>query len=97
VGAAQWRGLGTIPDSGLVLRDEYAAWDAARQFPVQVQPDHEPPGCRCGEVLRGVMEPSACALFARACRPEHPIGPCMVSGEGACAAYMQYGDGQNVR
>jgi hydrogenase expression/formation protein HypD len=97
VGAAQWRGLGTIPDSGLLLRDEYAAWDAARQFPVQVQPDHEPPGCRCGEVLRGVMEPSACALFARACRPEHPIGPCMVSGEGACAAYMQYGDGQNVQ
>jgi hydrogenase expression/formation protein HypD len=96
VGAAEWRGLGTIPDSGLLLRDEYATFDAARQFPVHVRPSQEPKGCRCGQVLRGVMEPSECALFARACTPEHPIGPCMVSGEGACAAYMQYGEGQSV-
>jgi hydrogenase expression/formation protein HypD len=93
VGAAEWRGLGSIPDSGLLLRDEYAAFDAARQFPVHVGPGREPKGCCCGQVLRGVMEPSACALFARKCTPEHPIGPCMVSGEGACAAYMQYGGG----
>jgi len=96
VGAAEWRGLGSIPDSGLLLRDEYAALDAAQQFPVQVRPSQEPHGCRCGEVLRGVIEPPECALFARACRPEHPVGPCMVSGEGACAAYMQYGEGRNV-
>jgi hydrogenase expression/formation protein HypD len=106
VGAAEWRGLGTIPDSGLLLRDEYAEFDAARQFPVpaqnagwsteQVRAGQEPKGCRCGEVLRGVVEPSECALFARACTPEHPVGPCMVSGEGACAAYMQYGEGQSV-
>jgi hydrogenase expression/formation protein HypD len=96
VGSAEWRGLGTIPDSGLLLRDEFAAFDAARQFQVHVGPGQEPKGCRCGEVLRGVMEPSECGLFARACTPEHPIGPCMVSGEGACAAYMQYGEGQSV-
>jgi hydrogenase expression/formation protein HypD len=93
VGAAEWRGLGSIPDSGLLLRDEYAAFDAARQFPVQVGPGREPKGCCCGQVLRGVIEPSACPLFARKCTPEHPIGPCMVSGEGACAAYIQYGGG----
>jgi hydrogenase expression/formation protein HypD len=96
VGAAEWRGLGIIPDSGLLLRDEYAAFDAARQFPLLIRPGQEPKGCRCGQVLRGVMEPSECALFARACTPEHPLGPCMVSGEGACAAYMQYGEGQSA-
>ena len=96
VGPAEWRGLGTIPDSGLLLREKYAAFDAARQLPVQVVPGQEPPGCRCGEVLRGVLEPSECGLFGQACTPEHPIGPCMVSGEGACAAYMHYGDGQSA-
>lgn len=92
VGAAEWRGLGTVPASGLTLRDEYAAFDATRRFPVEVGPSEEPKGCRCGEVLRGVTEPSQCPLFARVCTPEHPIGPCMVSSEGACAAYMQYGE-----
>lgn len=92
VGAAEWRGLGTLPASGLLLRDEYCSFDAILRFPVQVSPGHEPPGCRCGEVLRGVTEPSQCPLFARVCTPEHPIGPCMVSSEGACAAYMQYGE-----
>jgi len=96
LGAAEWRGLGMIPDSGLLLRDEYAAFDAARRFPVQVTPGQEPSGCCCGHILRGVMEPSECALFGGACTPEHPLGPCMVSGEGACAAYMQYGEGPGV-
>jgi hydrogenase expression/formation protein HypD len=91
VGAAAWRGLGMVPASGLVLRDEYAAFDALGRFPVHVGPSEEPKGCRCGEVLRGVMEPSQCPLFGRVCTPEHPIGPCMVSGEGACAAHIQYG------
>jgi hydrogenase expression/formation protein HypD len=90
--AAEWRGLGTVPASGLTLRDEYAAFDATRRFPVEVGPSEEPKGCRCGEVLRGVTEPSQCPLFARVCTPEHPIGPCMVSSEGACAAHMQYGE-----
>ena len=92
IGAAEWRGLGTVPDSGLPIRDRYAAFDASRRFQVEVGPSEEPKGCRCGEVLRGVTEPSDCPLFARVCTPEHPIGPCMVSGEGACAAYLQYGE-----
>jgi len=92
VAPAEWRGLGIVPASGLSLRDEYAAFDAACRFPVKVGPSEEPKGCRCGEVLRGVTEPSQCPLFRRACTPEHPIGPCMVSSEGACAAYMQYGE-----
>ena len=92
VGAAEWRGLGVVPASGLLLRDKYAAFDAARRFPVEVGPTQEPRGCRCGEILRGVTEPAECPLFRRACTPEHPIGPCMVSSEGACAAYVQYGE-----
>jgi len=92
IGPAEWRGLGTIPGSGMALRDEYEAFDAARRFPVQVSAGSEPKGCRCGEVLRGVLLPPQCALFARACTPEHPVGPCMVSSEGACAAHLQYGE-----
>ena len=91
-GVAEWRGLGSVPASGLLLRDEYAAFDAARRFPVRVAPSQEPKGCRCGEVLRGIITPPECPLFARVCTPARPIGPCMVSGEGACAAYMQYGE-----
>jgi hydrogenase expression/formation protein HypD len=88
---AEWRGLGTVPASGLKVRETYARFDAARAFQVAVPPAHEPPGCRCGEVLRGVLLPTECALFARVCTPQNPIGPCMVSAEGACAAYHQYG------
>lgn len=90
VGPATWRGLGAIPESGLALRDEYAQFDAAVRFPVHVESSQEPLGCRCGQVVRGVIEPPDCSLFARACTPERPVGPCMVSSEGACAAYMQY-------
>jgi hydrogenase expression/formation protein HypD len=92
VKAAEWRGLGNVPSSGLALRKEYATFDASRRFAVEVGPSAEPKGCRCGEVLRGVTEPFECPLFARVCSPEHPIGPCMVSSEGACAAHMQYGE-----
>jgi hydrogenase expression/formation protein HypD len=88
---AQWRGFGTVPVSGLQIREAYARFDAARAFPVEVAPAKEPPGCRCGEVLRGVLLPPECALFGKACTPQSPIGPCMVSAEGACAAYYQYG------
>jgi hydrogenase expression/formation protein HypD len=88
---ADWRGFGPIPQSGLTLRAEYAHRDAALVFPVEVQAVDEPKGCRCGEVLRGVMEPPECPLFRRVCSPRNPIGPCMVSAEGACAAYYRYG------
>ncbi|MDY7041572.1 MAG: hydrogenase formation protein HypD [Chloroflexota bacterium] len=91
VGVADWRGFGPIPDSGLLLRKEYAHRDAARVFPMEVTPAAEPKGCRCGEVLRGVMDPPECPLFRRVCSPRTPVGPCMVSAEGACAAYYQYG------
>ncbi len=89
---AEWRGLGVLPASGLALRDEFASFDAARRLAVDVAPSAEPPGCLCGQVLRGVATPPECALFSQACTPEHPIGPCMVSGEGSCAAYLQYGE-----
>jgi len=92
LGSAEWRGLGTVPDSGLLLREEYAAFDATQRFPVTVRSSREPKGCLCGEILRGVAVPPECPLFARVCTPEHPVGPCMVSSEGACAAYMQYSE-----
>jgi hydrogenase expression/formation protein HypD len=91
VTAADWRGFGPIPDSGLALRAQYAHRDAALAFPVEVQFVEEPKGCRCGEVLRGVLVPPECPLFRRVCSPRNPIGPCMVSAEGACAAYHRYG------
>ncbi len=77
--------------SGLVLNAAYAHRDAARRFPVEVTDTPELQGCRCGEVLRGVIEPSACGLFRRVCTPRNPVGPCMVSAEGACAAFYKYG------
>jgi hydrogenase expression/formation protein HypD len=87
---ADWRGLGVIPGSGLALRPEYADVDAALRFPVEVEPPLEPAGCRCGEVLRGVTDPANCALFGARCTPEDPVGACMVSSEGACAARYRY-------
>ncbi|MEA3376597.1 MAG: hydrogenase formation protein HypD [Chloroflexota bacterium] len=92
VADAEWRGFGTIPRSGLELRDTYRRFDAGRRFSVEVAPAREPPGCRCGDVLRGVLPPPECPLFAKACTPQSPIGPCMVSAEGACAAYYRYGE-----
>lgn len=87
---ATWRGLGTLPDSGLKIRPAFARFDAARRFHVDVEPTREPGGCRCGDVLRGRISPNGCLLFGRACTPEHPVGPCMVSSEGSCAAYHRY-------
>ncbi|MBN1247335.1 MAG: hydrogenase formation protein HypD [Anaerolineae bacterium] len=92
VATTPWRGFGDIPDSGLRLRRRFAQRDAAQRFPVAVEPVGEPPGCRCGEVLRGVIAPTECALFRRVCTPRNPVGPCMVSAEGACAAYYKYGE-----
>lgn len=87
---ALWRGLGRIPASGLVLRDEFARFDALRLFDVEVEDLPPLPGCSCGDVLKGKMQPSACPLFGKACIPANPIGPCMVSTEGSCAAYYKY-------
>jgi hydrogenase expression/formation protein HypD len=89
--AAGWRGLGLVPSSGLGIRPEYAQFDAARLFDVDPGPLREHKGCRCGDVLRGTLSPPDCPLFDRACTPVQPIGPCMVSAEGACAAYYQFG------
>ena len=88
---ALWRGLGEIPGSGLRLREEYSGYDAERTLAVDVSYSREPKGCRCGDVLRGVITPLECPLFAKNCDPERAIGPCMVSSEGTCAAYYRYG------
>jgi hydrogenase expression/formation protein HypD len=89
---ARWRGLGTVAGSGLKLRDEYRDFDAGQVFSVDAGPVREPKGCLCGEILRGVKTPVDCSLFRTVCMPESPVGPCMVSSEGACAAYYMYGD-----
>lgn len=92
--AAEWRGLGTIPASGLRLRDMYRRFDFSAARPLDLPPT--PPkksGCRCGEVLRGKITPKECKLFGTACVPEHAAGPCMVSAEGVCAAWHKYGGG----
>jgi hydrogenase expression/formation protein HypD len=87
----EWRGLGSIQQSALAIRREYATFDAEQRFDLayRVVPDHK--GCECGEILRGVKEPRACKLFGNVCTPENPIGSCMVSSEGACAAHYTYG------
>lgn len=90
---SDWRGIGPIPGSGLRLRDELAGFDAALRFPVELPPPEEPRGCRCGEVLRGVLDPAECGLFSKICNPEHPRGACMVSSEGACAARYMFFEG----
>ncbi len=88
---ARWRGLGTIPGSGLELRRQYQAFDARKKFAVPVMEGRVDPACRCGQVLTGALTPGQCPLFGRACTPLHPVGACMVSGEGACSAFYQYG------
>lgn len=88
--SAIWRGLGEIPDSGLKLRDELSLYDAELKFGVTRKPVAKRTACRCGDILKGLIKPSACPLFARGCTPERPQGPCMVSAEGTCAAYYHY-------
>jgi hydrogenase expression/formation protein HypD len=89
--AAKWRGLNVISGSGLALRAEYHAFDARKVFQVDPGETILSQGCRCGEIIRGVMRPDECPLFRQVCSPMQPVGPCMVSTEGTCAAYYQYG------
>lgn len=86
----EWRGLGVIPGSGLEIREVYARFDARRAFQVDPGPTQEHRGCRCGEVLRGLLRPPECPLYGHVCTPESPVGPCMVSGEGTCSAWYQF-------
>ncbi len=87
---AEWRGLGTIPASGLAFQDAYHDFDALRRFEVPEIRSIEVKGCACGDVLRGAIIPDQCPLFGKGCTPINPVGPCMVSGEGSCAAYYKY-------
>lgn len=87
----KWRGIGTIPQSGLALRPEFAAWDAERKFAVADIAPAEPAECIAGLVLQGLARPADCPAFGRACTPQTPLGATMVSSEGACAAWFRYG------
>ncbi len=88
---AEWRGLGIIPKSGLKLKEQYASFDAIPRFSLPEIPPVELPDCLCGEVLKGNIHPDECPLFGSSCTPRTPVGPCMVSSEGACAARYKYG------
>jgi hydrogenase expression/formation protein HypD len=85
-----WRGLGVLPQSGLSLKPAYAGLDAERRYGIKIQPGKVREGCRCKDVLRGVIKPPECALFGNRCTPLEAVGPCMVSSEGSCAAYYKY-------
>jgi hydrogenase expression/formation protein HypD len=87
----EWRGLGFIPRSAMKIRPEFADWDAEVRFEIPGLRVADPKACQCGEVLKGAIRPWECKVFGTACTPEHPIGTCMVSSEGACAAYFNYG------
>jgi len=86
-----WRGLGMIEKSTLKLKDTYSRFDSMRHFDMTEEPSQDAGGCRCGEVLCGLLDPPQCSLFGSRCTPEAPVGPCMVSSEGACAAWYKYG------
>ena len=88
---AEWRGLGVIPGSGLKLNEDHAAFDARLKFNVPECSGTPHAGCRCGEILKGLLKPADCPLFGKVCTPVNPVGACMVSHEGSCSAYYQYG------
>jgi len=98
IGTADWRGFGPIPGSGLEVDETYKDADARKRFeeilgPLDDSPIREPPGCRCGEVLRGLVYPDECPLFGKVCKPKTPVGPCMVTSEGSCNIMLKYGRG----
>ena len=86
-----WRGIGTIPQSGLRIKDEFEHFDAGKKIQVEIGKTQEPKNCLCGLVIQGKKSPLDCKLFAKKCTPASPIGPCMVSSEGSCQAYFKYG------
>ena len=88
---ANWRGLGKITGSGLEVNDNFAEFDALKMLSVEKEVSKEAPGCRCGEVLKGLVKPVDCPLFGKVCTPSHAVGSCMVSVEGTCAAWYKYG------
>ena len=88
---AEWRGIGMIPSSGVELKDEYASYDARKKHSIPKMDYERKTGCKCGSVLQGQIKPCECPLFGKACNPDHPIGACMVSDEGACSAFYMYG------
>lgn len=87
---ALWRGLGWIPMSGLGIREEFSRFDAIKKYGIEITDTEKQTGCRCGDVLKGNIIPPECPLFGNVCKPNNPIGPCMVSSEGSCAAYYKY-------
>jgi hydrogenase expression/formation protein HypD len=89
--AFEWRGLGEVPYSALAIRAEFAAWDAERKFALETKKVADNKACECGAILRGVKHPRDCKIFGTVCTPENPVGSCMVSSEGACAAHYSYG------
>ena len=91
-----WRGLGKIEKSTLKLKDKYGQFDALKRFNITETPGEDTSGCRCGEVLCGLIEPPECELFGKGCTVQTPVGPCMVSSEGACAAWFKYGRGKKI-
>jgi len=90
-----WRGFGMLPQSGLKLKADYAQCDAERRYNIPPVKSQEPPGCICGDILRGIKRPPDCSLFKKLCTPDNPVGACMVSSEGTCAAYYQF-SGVNI-
>ncbi|MDP3283412.1 MAG: hydrogenase formation protein HypD, partial [Desulfobacterales bacterium] len=88
-----WRGIGVIPGSGLKIRDEFSNYDAGKKFEIINKDSKEPRGCACGEILTGLKTPVECPLYKKICTPVEPVGPCMVSSEGTCAAYYKYHNG----
>ncbi len=92
----EWRGIGTIKNSGLKMRDEFADFDIERVAPIEIERVEKKSACRCGEVLRGLVNPTECPLFGKACQPLHAVGACMVSVEGVCAVWYKYG-GNNFK
>ncbi|MHC4395490.1 MAG: hydrogenase formation protein HypD [Planctomycetota bacterium] len=92
-----WRGLGKIEKSTLKLKDKYSRFDALKRFNITEIPAEDTTGCRCGEVLCGLIEPVECELFGVSCKPQAPVGPCMVSSEGTCAAWFKYGQKEKIR
>jgi hydrogenase expression/formation protein HypD len=92
----EWRGLGDIPASGLRLQNRYRPFDAEARFSLPHRRVADAKACACGDILKGVKQPWQCQIFGTGCTPDHPVGACMVSSEGACAAYYRYGANPQV-